>query len=166
MLEKKLLIFDRDGVLNNKPPNDDYVRTRSELVPNIALLEYLKTLPNSIDLACATNQQGIGKGLVLRDELEEIHKEINAILSDQSSKRITFFVCSHLAQELCECRKPKPGLLYQAMSYFNCGSYETIFVGDQKSDLEAAREANIQFILYENLENTIRALSSVLRETS
>lgn len=165
MRERKLLILDRDGVLNNKPPNDDYVNSKSELISNVPFLEYLSALPSSIVLACATNQQGVGKGLVSRDNLEEIHQEINSILGSKSQKNITFFVCSHLAQEMCECRKPKPGLLHQAMTYFNCGSDETIFVGDQKSDLEAAIKANIQFILYETLEKTIEELSNALRES-
>ena len=60
-------------------------------------------------------------------------------------KKLEFFVCPHLATLNCDCRKPKPGLIFQAMSRFSKQPNETLFIGDKETDAMAANAAKVQF---------------------
>jgi histidinol-phosphate phosphatase family protein len=164
MVSDKLIILDRDGVLNRKPPENDYVKSMKELQINHRLIALLARIPIQVKIACATNQQGIEKGLLSTHTLGEIHGEINKELRRVSSKEISFFVCPHLSSRNCHCRKPKPGLLFEAMKYFGCDEKSTIFVGDQDSDFEAAKNANISFIRYEKFEKFELQITNFLSE--
>ncbi len=111
MANISLLLFDRDGVLNQNPSDNGYVLSPSELVIYPEVLNQIAKLPKEIDIACVTNQQCVGKKLLKPEDLHEINSVIAKSIVQAGGKKLEFFVCPHLATLNCDCRKPKPGLI-------------------------------------------------------
>ena len=145
MANISLLLFDRDGVLNQNPSDNGYVLSPSELVIYPEVLNQIAKLPKEIEIACVTNQQCVGKKLLKPEDLYEINSVIAKSIVQAGGKKLEFFVCPHLATLNCYCRKPKPGLIFQAMSRFSKQPNETLFIGDKETDAMAADAAKVKF---------------------
>ena len=147
----KLIIFDRDGVINYKakPPNS-YILNKDDLVLNIEVLIAICDLQKKQKtIAVATNQQCVGKGLISIFGLDLIHQTINSKIEELGGKPIDFYTCAHLESENCECRKPKSYLLQRAMNIYQVNDSETLFIGDSDTDAMAANNIGIDFLFYE-----------------
>jgi D-glycero-D-manno-heptose 1,7-bisphosphate phosphatase len=99
----------------------------------------------------ATNQQCVGKGLISFTQLASIHDSINGQIGEVGGIPLEFFTCVHLVEDNCECRKPKPGLLINAMNSFGVKPDRTVFIGDQDSDKMAAESAAVDFFFLTEL---------------
>ena len=86
---------------------------KSELVLCQGFKSFVANLtPSDSKLVVATNQQGVGKAIITADDLAGIHSQINLELSLLNLKNISkFYVCDHLEDDNCLCRKPKPGMI-------------------------------------------------------
>jgi D-glycero-D-manno-heptose 1,7-bisphosphate phosphatase len=96
----------------------------------------------------ATNQPGIATKEVSELFLANVHQKITNDLRKLSINILTFYVCKHHWDDSCECRKPKPGMLNQAIKDFNLKRNNLIFIGDENSDLRAAEAAGISGIKF------------------
>ena len=146
-------IFDRDGVINEKAkfPNRYILHTR-DLVLNAELINFIVLLQrNNKQIAVATNQQCVGKGLIDEFQLRKIHEAIDESLIRIGGSKIEFFVCGHLESDKCICRKPSPGMLKDIIAKYSAKLQDTIFIGDSKSDEVAARNTGIDFLHIEEL---------------
>jgi len=150
----KLIIFDRDGVINQKPiKGKKYIENQSEIILDKNIIKIIcKMQKMEIIIACATNQQGIGLGLISKNHLARMHNFINREILAYGGKPILFLHCPHLSEDYCFCRKPNPGMLIEAMEKFSIESSHTLFVGDQESDKLAAYNAGIEFIFAKDLK--------------
>lgn len=160
----KLILLDRDGVINQKPREGSYVTKETELLIFGEVIEAVSKLSQKLDIAIVTNQQGVGKGLFSQLDLNEIHNAINTHITDLGGCKVKFFACTHRAEENCDCRKPKPGLIFDAMASYAVHPHETIFIGDQDTDKRAAESAGIDFIKTENPAETVEHLKVFLHE--
>lgn len=86
-------------------------------------------------VAVVSNQSGVARGLLTAADV----KAVNGRLAEMLGEDIPFFFCSHGPDEGCECRKPRPGLLYQVRDTLGADLAESIMVGDKASDLHAGR---------------------------
>ena len=142
----KLVILDRDGVINEDSPN--FVKSPEEWRAIPGSLEAIALLNKAhILVAIASNQSGIARGLFSEIELDAIHQKMAHELMAHQGHIDKIFYCPHGPDKNCECRKPKPGLLLQAMHYFKVTPNETCFVGDSQRDIDAAISAHCQPIL-------------------
>jgi D-glycero-D-manno-heptose 1,7-bisphosphate phosphatase len=143
-----LVIFDRDGVINETPKGDDkYILSKKNLKTNQMILKFVAALQeNGVATCVATNQQCVGKKMLSKSELNAIHGEINYQILKIGGKPLEFFTCTHLISDNCECRKPKPGLLIRAMDRFSTTPSKSLFIGDQISDQLAASRAALDFL--------------------
>ncbi|MFM9944516.1 MAG: D-glycero-alpha-D-manno-heptose-1,7-bisphosphate 7-phosphatase [Bacteroidia bacterium] len=137
------LFIDRDGVINTLRV-DDYVKQISEfeLLPEvIPALDILRPLFKRIFIV--TNQQGIGKGLMV-NSIEEIHNHFLSLLPS-SIYPDKIYHCPHLKNENCICRKPKPGMALMAKSDFpEIQLSNSIMIGDSQSDMDFAKNSGIK----------------------
>jgi D-glycero-D-manno-heptose 1,7-bisphosphate phosphatase len=149
-----LVIFDRDGVINFVPKgNASYILSVEELDLNELIIDFILELQGKgVETCVATNQQCVGKRLISVDQLNWIHNAINIQISKAGGVPLEFFTCPHLIEEECECRKPKPGLLINAMSSFGVTPERALFIGDQLSDKIAAESAALDFLYVENID--------------
>jgi histidinol-phosphate phosphatase family protein len=142
----KTVIVDRDGVLNRKPPRAHYVRSWDEF-------EWLPGALNALQLLHAagyrvvvvSNQAGIARGAMTEDDLAAVHGAMSAEAAAAGGKIEAFYYCPHDWEAGCECRKPKPGMLFQAQRDLNLDLSRTFFVGDDERDAKAADSAGCPF---------------------
>ena len=114
----KLVILDRDGVINEDSVN--FIKTPNEWIPIQDSLESIALLNQSgFKVVIATNQSGIGRGLFDVSTLNLIHEKMFKLLSQQGGHIDAILFCPHRAEENCECRKPKPGLMHEIANRYH-----------------------------------------------
>jgi D-glycero-D-manno-heptose 1,7-bisphosphate phosphatase len=156
------VFLDRDGVLVRNRP--DYVKGWSEveIIPGaFAALTRLRSAGARIFVA--TNQSAVGRGIVRRETVDDIHERLGRIAEAHGAAIDGFLVCPHRPDEDCACRKPKPGLLLQAQRESRVDLSTAYVVGDQASDALAGLAAGCTPILLgdetPNVSGSLRARS-------
>jgi D-glycero-D-manno-heptose 1,7-bisphosphate phosphatase len=139
-MKRWTVFLDRDGVLNRKAPPDDYIKSWQEFAWVPGAPEALRTLQQrGLRLIVVTNQQGIAKGLIKLDALDDIHRNMEADLARAGVVLDGIYVCPHLAGT-CDCRKPETGMFRAAQRDHRGLSFEhSVVLGDSASDIEAGR---------------------------
>lgn len=141
-----LIILDRDGVINED--SDDYIKTPAEWMPIPGSLEAIARLNGAgHQVAVATNQSGIARGLYTEEGLQQIHALMQHQLAKVGGHIDAIFYCPHLPAENCTCRKPKPGLLLQIAAYFKADLKDALLIGDAARDIECAKAAGCPAVL-------------------
>jgi D-glycero-D-manno-heptose 1,7-bisphosphate phosphatase len=142
------LILDRDGVLNEEAPARGYI-TRPEdwrWIPGV--LDALALLARAgYRLSIATNQSGVGRGLMTVQDLAAVHARMTCEASESGGRIDAVFACTHAPDAGCKCRKPAPGLIAAAVSASGMPGCEALVVGDDQRDIEAARNAGVPAVL-------------------
>ncbi|MBI2707670.1 MAG: HAD-IIIA family hydrolase [Proteobacteria bacterium] len=141
----KLVLLDRDGVINVDRP--DSVKSRDEfcLIPRAAAA--IKLLNEaSILTAIVTNQAVVGRGELEEDGLEDIHAYLRDLLKAEGAFVDKIFACTSADPDNPR-RKPHPGLLLEALEVFHVKHFDAVLIGDTLRDLEAARTINCPRIL-------------------
>ena len=87
-----------------------------------------------------SSQSGIARGAMTEKDLKEIHGNMEKELEKHNIKIEKIYYCPHGWDEGCECRKPKPGMLFQAAREYNLDLSKSTFIGDDERDLQAYRE--------------------------
>ena len=155
---KKLIILDRDGVINYKSEN--YIKNSNEWIPIPGSLEAIAYL-NKADyqVVVATNQSGVGRGYYSLDTLEAIHKKMQRELAKVGGCINRIYFCPHTPEMKCNCRKPQPGLLHSIANNFPEAFPNATFVGDSLQDIQAGQAVDCRVALVKtgNGEETIAA---------
>jgi histidinol-phosphate phosphatase family protein len=139
MRRQKTVILDRDGVLNRSPKRADYVRSWDEWQWCPGALEALQLLnAGGFRTILATNQPGVARGLMSVEQLDVIHQRMKQEIAAAGGNIDAIYCCTHGWNDGCDCRKPKPGLLYQAQRDLHLDLTCTPFLGDEDRDEEAA----------------------------
>uniref|UniRef100_UPI003139822F D-glycero-beta-D-manno-heptose 1,7-bisphosphate 7-phosphatase n=1 Tax=Marinimicrobium sp. C2-29 TaxID=3139825 RepID=UPI003139822F len=135
-LTMKLIILDRDGVINEDA--GDYIKSADEWQPIAGSIEAIARL-NQAGYTCvvATNQSGLARGLFDLDDLEAMHAKLTGLVEAQGGKLEAVFYCPHHPDDDCKCRKPKTGMLDAIEAEFNLSLQDVVFVGDSLKDLQA-----------------------------
>jgi D-glycero-D-manno-heptose 1,7-bisphosphate phosphatase len=142
----RAILLDRDGVINRE--RADYVKDWQEFEWLPGVLPALQRLaPLAQPIVVVTNQSAIGRGIIPRETVTAIHSQLHAVVAKAGGRIDGFFVCPHHPDADCFCRKPKPGLLFQAAHQFHFALDQAVFIGDTVTDFEAARAAGCQSIL-------------------
>ena len=101
----KLVILDRDGVINQDSAN--YIKSPNEWIPIPNSLEAISLLnQNGYSVVIATNQSGVGRGLYGIEELNNIHAKMIKMLAELGGSIDAIFFCTHTEEDHCDCRKP------------------------------------------------------------
>lgn len=142
----RAIFLDRDGVINRKAPDGEYIASRRELVLLPKVLLAVRELHAAGFLVfIATNQRGIARQRVNAEELESIHYHLLQLFSAAGAPITKIYVCPH--EGGCECRKPAPGMLLRAAKEYAIDLRASWFVGDSASDVEAGKRAGCRTTL-------------------
>lgn len=148
LARKPAVILDRDGTLNERPPRAEYVGHPHDFVWLPGALEALRLLREAnYTVAIVSNQAGINRGAITREGLDEIHEHLQRDVANVGGRIDGIYVCPHDWDEGCACRKPEPGLLYQAAEKHHLDLTRTFFLGDDERDGQAAAAAGAPFAL-------------------
>jgi histidinol-phosphate phosphatase family protein len=161
MNKKKAVFLDRDGVINKN--KIDYVKTINELeiFPNIEI-PIKKLKKNNFYVIVITNQSAINRNLMTHEQLNEIHSHIQQYLKSFDTSIDNFYFCPHKPDENCNCRKPKSGMLLEAIKEFNIDPKLSWMLGDNDSDIEAGLNVGCQTIKIGKKINLQKAVDKIL----
>jgi histidinol-phosphate phosphatase family protein len=139
------VFLDRDGVINVKIEGD-YVRNWSQFqfLPNIA--DWIK-LFNALDLLVivVTNQRGVALGRMTEADVDDIHALMINALAAEGARIDDIYTCPH-GEECCDCRKPKPGMIYKARQKWDIDLSASLLIGDSDSDANLAAACGLRFL--------------------
>lgn len=141
----KLVILGRDGILNEF--RDDHVKAPDEWVPIPGALEAVARLNQAgWHAVIATNQAGIGRGMVEMASLNDVHRHMMKLLADKGGRIDAIFFCPHVPEDHCNCRKPLPGLLHQIGERYGLDGQlsDVPMVCDTLRDVQAAQAAGCE----------------------
>ena len=143
---KKLIILDRDGVINYD--SDEYIKSPAEWRPLPGSLQAIKKLNNAGKIVVvATNQAGPARGLFSMEALSAIHQKFYDELAKIGAHVDALEFCAHHPDDQCLCRKPQPGMILTLLKKFSISSQNAIMIGDAFRDLVAADAAGVDGIL-------------------
>lgn len=142
----KLVILDRDGVINQDSAN--FIKAPNEWIPIPGSLEAIAVLnQHGFKIVVATNQSGIARGLFDMVKLNAIHDKMHHALAQVGGHIDAIFYCPHAASDHCICRKPNSKMIVDIGRRFSVDLNKTPAVGDALRDLQAYANAGCQAIL-------------------
>jgi len=151
-MRQRAVFLDRDGVINQAivregkpypPSNAAETVIFSDAAEALALLKKIGFL-----LVVVTNQPDVRRGTATREQVEEIHRFLSERLPLDD-----FFACYHDDQDRCNCRKPLPGLLFEAAHQYDIDVKHSYLVGDRWRDIEAGSAAGCKTIFIDRRYN-------------
>lgn len=151
--ELRTVFLDRDGVLNEKMPEGQYVRSWGEfhLLPGV--VEAIAQLNRrGLRVVVVSNQRGIALKLYSAADVAAMHSRLQDLLASHGAHIDAFYVCPHDKGE-CNCRKPLPGMFEQATREFpDISAATSVMIGDSLSDMEFGARLSMQIILIEGAQ--------------
>ncbi|WP_160063948.1 D-glycero-beta-D-manno-heptose 1,7-bisphosphate 7-phosphatase [Psychromonas sp. L1A2] len=146
---KPAVFLDRDGVINK---DNGYVSQRDDFEFIEGTIEAcIELQKKGYLLVVITNQSGIARGLFTEEQFNTLTEWMDWSMSDRGVDLDGIYYCPHHSEEGqgefkvdCECRKPKPGMLKNAIEDLNIDIEASILVGDKVSDLQAGIAAGIK----------------------
>jgi len=162
--ERKVVILDRDGVINKKAPKADYIKTWDEFEFLPESVDALRLLKDSgYEVYIASNQPGIARGVMTSENLDEINRNMEEELKKNGVEINGIYQCLHGWDDGCDCRKPKPGLLYEAAFTNNFDLTKAVFIGDDERDLQAGEAAGCPTVLIKSGRNLLDVAKSLAK---
>lgn len=153
---QRAIFLDRDGTMN---VSKGFISNADDLELIPGTIEAIKAINKSGALAIViTNQPVIARGECSFEELHNIHNKLKTLLGEKGAFVDDIFYCPHHPDkgfegevpELkfdCECRKPKTGMIDEAVKKYNIDLSKSYMVGDSTMDLELARNAGVKSVL-------------------
>ncbi len=149
--QKKIILIDRDGVINKKPKKGFYVTNPNELFFLNKNLDYLTFLSKfDFKFIIVTNQAGINRGIISKKDYKNINNKISSVFKKKKINLLEIFTCPHHWIENCNCRKPKAGLFFRISKKYNLNLDQYVFIGDSITDMETTKETFIQGLFINN----------------
>jgi len=151
-MKRPAVFIDRDGTINEQLGYINHT-TRFHIFPFVA--EAVKLLNDNGFLAIVvTNQSGIGRGYYPEDLVLELHARLKEHLEERGAGLDGIYYCPHhphaeleAFREECQCRKPRTGLIEQALRDFDIDMDHSYVVGDRYVDVDFARRAGLKGVL-------------------
>lgn len=158
---RRVVFFDRDGVVNASP-GPGYVERWEDFHVLPEFVQVLrKTIELGFDAVIVTNQRGVARGLVTIETVNDMHRRMRELLARQHGLEVLdVYVCPHNDGE-CECRKPKPGMLLAAAKKHNIDLGRSWMVGDNERDVETGRNAGCRTVRVGDAGGTVKATVTV-----
>ena len=143
MHNTKLVILGRDGILNEY--REGHVTAPEQWHPVPGALDAVARINHAgWHTVVATNQSGIGRGMIDMSSINAVHAHMHRMLQAQGGRIDAVFFCPHTPDSDCDCRKPKPGLMHDIGRRYGIDLRHVPMVGDTARDLIAAQAAGCE----------------------
>jgi histidinol-phosphate phosphatase family protein len=151
LARRPAVILDRDGVLNRKPPRAQYVTRPRDLEWLPGALKALALLKEAgYTVIVVSNQAGVARGAMTAADLEAVNGRLRSEAAATGGEIAAVYCCTHDWDAGCDCRKPAPGMLFQAQRDFDLDLTRTLFIGDDLRDRQAAEAAGCPPVLLDD----------------
>lgn len=141
---KKVIFLDRDGTLNVRPPKACYVEKEEDFIWLPKAREAVKMLKDKgYTIYIITNQPGLARGNLTWEMLEAVHGKMRKELQEIGVDVDGIYLCPHGWNDGCDCRKPRPGMLYQAQKEHSLDLTKCFLIGDDERDIQAGKAAGL-----------------------
>src|SRR5713101_726026 len=163
---KKAVFLDRDGVINRKPPEGQYVTCWEEMqfLPGVAEAMAL-LIRAGFCVIVVTNQRCVAKGLLTVRELDSMHQRMCQELATAGAVITEVYYCPHETQAPCTCRKPAPGMLLAAAQAHQIDLTASWMIGDSDIDMEAGRNAGCRTARILNGDQAVSGVADVIAQS-
>jgi D-glycero-D-manno-heptose 1,7-bisphosphate phosphatase len=153
---KRAAFLDRDGVINRKATEGDYI-TRWEQLEILAGVPAALARLNQAGLlvVVVTNQRCVAKGLIDNEGVNLLHKKLLDRLAGQGAIVDAIYYCPHDVQPPCDCRKPSAGMLFNAARDHSIDLKLSWMIGDSLVDVQAGQRAGCRTALLTDEASTI-----------
>jgi D-glycero-D-manno-heptose 1,7-bisphosphate phosphatase len=139
---KKAAFLDRDGVINRKAPEGQYVTRWEEMEFLPGAREAIRSLNQAgYFVVIVSNQRCVAKGLITTSELESMHARMRREFKAAGATIDAIYYCPHDFQPPCICRKPQPGMILEAARTHELDLAGSWMIGDSEHDVEAGKSA-------------------------
>jgi D-glycero-D-manno-heptose 1,7-bisphosphate phosphatase len=163
LARRPAVVLDRDGVLNVKAPPAEYVTRPEDFVWLPGALEALRLLREAgFRVAVVSNQAGVGRGVMTQQDLDRVTALMYAEAEAAGGRIDAFYACPHGWEAECLCRKPAPGMLFEAQRDLSLDLTRTLFVGDDDRDGLAAQAAGCLFEQVTGSRSLLDVVTTVL----
>ncbi|MGI0009880.1 MAG: D-glycero-beta-D-manno-heptose 1,7-bisphosphate 7-phosphatase [Nitrosopumilaceae archaeon] len=157
------IFLDRDGVINQERKN--YVKNLDEFLILDGVADAIKILKqNNFLVIVITNQSVINRNLLSIEMLDKIHAHLQNYLKKNGTYIDAIYYCPHLPEDNCSCRKPKPGLLLQAVRDFQINLEKSWMIGNSITDIDTAKVVGCNWILLEKGQNLLQAVKKLVSD--
>ena len=154
---KKIIFLDRDGVINEKAPRAEYIKSWDEFKFLPGSMTAMKLLSrNGYKIFIITNQAGIARGVMTDSDLNKIHSNLERELERNNVKIEGIYYCPHGWGDGCECRKPRPGMFFRAAREHDLDLSKSVFIGDDERDLQAGNAAGCRTLLVDQRSSLLK----------
>jgi len=144
-MSRAALFLDRDGTINEEMGYINHL-SRLKLLPQAAAA--ICRLNNAaVKVVVATNQSGAARGYFPASLVAEANKLMEDLLAREGARLDAIYTCLHGPDDGCSCRKPRPGLIFQAARELDLDLARSYLVGDRFVDVETAAQAGVKGIL-------------------
>ncbi len=159
------IFLDRDGVINEKAPEGDYVKTWDEFRFLPGALEAIRILAGMVPrLIVVSNQRGIAQGMMSEQDLFDIHENMLSEIRQAGGRIDSIYHCPH-KKDSCGCRKPATGLFLNAKQEFpEIDFAKAVVVGDSFADLDAASRLSCTPVLLTTRADWPKVLDAARRQ--
>lgn len=141
----KAVFLDRDGTLN---VDHGYVYKLEDLVFIDGVIESLRQLQKAgFLLIIITNQSGIGRGMFSKENAISFNLHLIKKMKDEGVLINDIFMCSHSPDQNCDCRKPSPKMILEAIEQYKINPEKSFMLGDKNIDVESGKKAGVQSFL-------------------
>ena len=150
---KKIILIDRDGVINHKAKRGEYISKWANfkfIKDTVNAMKFLST--EGFEFIVLTNQAGLARGMIEYKDLNFIHEKMMKSLHQLGIRILDIYICPHHWNENCFCRKPKPGMFFEASKKYKFRLDQILFIGDDPRDCQAAEKAGSNSIFIGNTE--------------
>lgn len=160
---QKYIFLDRDGTVNKRPPKAQYICREEDFIWLDRAKEAIKRLNDAgYFIIMVSNQAGIARGIMSDDDFNKIQKKMELDLAQIGAHIDAVYYCPHGWDDNCECRKPKPGMIYQAQKDYSINLSQCVMIGDDIRDVVTAHNAEMRGILIQDHYTLMDAVNDVL----
>lgn len=156
---KKIAFLDRDGVISKKAEEHHYIVRVEDFVFNDGIFELLQYLSaRDYELVIITNQRGIARGLFSEEKMNEIHDYMKSVLLEHNIKLLDILYCPH-ENNTCECRKPKDGMLREAIELYKFDKAQSLLISDSIDDVYMGEQFGLGKSIFVQSDKPSEAMS-------
>ena len=167
-MKQKAVFLDRDGVINDDTGHY-YIYRPEDFRLNAGVTEGLKLLSDAgFKLIIVSNQGGMAKGIYTKDDISSVHEKLTEELKKHSLKVDAIYYCPHHESVSdCDCRKPKPGMILDAIEEFNINPMKSYLIGDSERDITAGKSAGLkECFLIEKNSSIIPVCKTIIKKST